>query len=168
MKTLFQVRWLSGIAVVFGAVGAALMFIIGAVTTLSAIGVYFGGKDDVKAFSSDAALDATVDLVSSLDQFLLGLVLLIFAYGIYALFIVADKTKWETQSGVVNAPDWLNVESVTDLKVKLLEVVAVLLAVLFLKGILKSVEDIAWPDLVVPISVVLFAATVWLIRKAGH
>ena len=93
---------------------------------------------------------------------------MIFAYGIYALFIVADKTKWETQSGVVNAPDWLRVDSVTDLKVKLLEVVAVLLAVLFLKGILMSVENIEWPDLVVPISVALFAATVWLIRNAEH
>jgi len=168
VKTVFQVRWLSGIAVLFSAVGAALMFIIGAVTTVDAISVYFGGKDDVRAFSSDAALDATVDLVSSLDQFLLGLVLLIFAYGIYALFIVADKTKWETQSSVVNAPDWLKVDSVTDLKVKLLEVVAVLLAVLFLKGILKSVDNITWPDLVVPIAVVLFAATVWLIRNAEH
>jgi uncharacterized membrane protein YqhA len=167
MRVVFQVRWLSGIAVVFGALGAALMFGIGAITTLKAVGVYFGSEDDVKAFSSDAALDATVDLVSALDQFLLGLVLLIFAYGIYALFIVADRTKWETQSSVVNAPDWLKVDSVTDLKVKLLEVVAVLLAVLFLKGILTSTENISWPDdLVVPVAVVLFAATVWLIRKA--
>jgi hypothetical protein len=50
---------------------------------------------------------------------------------------------------------------------KPLEVVAALLAVLFLKGILTSTENIAWPDdLVVPVGVVLFAATVWLIRKA--
>ena len=166
MRAVFQVRWLSSIAVVFGAIGAALMFLIGAVTTIKAISVYFGREDDVDAFSSDAALEATIELVGALDQFLLGLVLLIFAYGIYALFIVADTAEWERRSRDVNIPDWLNVSSVTDLKVKLLEVVAVLLAVLFLKGILTSVEAIAWSDLVVPIAVGIFAASVWLIRRA--
>ena len=168
MSAVFRVRWLSWIAVIFGAIGAALMFLIGAVSTIKAVGVYFGSEEGVKAFSTDAAVDASVDLIGALDQFLLGLVLLIFAYGIYALFIVANRDEWEQQRDVINAPDWLNVNSVTDLKVNLLEVVAVLLAVLFLKGVLKSVEDIAWPDLVVPISVFLFAATVWLIRKAEH
>lgn len=167
MSAIFRVRWLSWIAVLFGAVGATLMFVIGAVTTLHAIGEYFG-LEEVKAFSSDAALAATVELVSALDEFLLGLVLLIFAYGIYALFIVADQAKWKEQSAEINAPDWLNVTSVTDLKVKLLEVVTVLLAVLFLKGVLSDVEAIAWPDLVVPIAVVLFAVTIWLIRNAEH
>ncbi len=81
--------------------------------------------------------------------------------------MVADSATWAEQRAKLHAPDWLNVDSVTDLKVKLLEVVAVLLAVLFLKGVLKN-PDTAWSDLVVPIAVVLFALTVWLIRKAGH
>jgi hypothetical protein len=51
--------------------------------------------------------------------------------------------------------------------VKLLEVIAVLLAVLFLKGVLIDPE-IVWADLVIPIAVVLFALTVWLIRRAEH
>ena len=55
----------------------------------------------------------------------------------------------------------------TDLKINLVEVVAVLLAVLFLKGVLENPVT-QWPDLVVPIAVVLLAWTVWLIRKAGH
>ncbi len=166
METIFRTRYLSVIAVVFGAVGAVLMFLIGAVTTIDAVVTYFGGHED-KAFSSDAALAATVEIVSSLDQFLLGLVLLVFAFGVYSLWVVADSATWDEQRAKLHAPDWLNVDSVTDLKVKLLEVVAVLLAVLFLKGVLKN-PDTAWSDLVVPIAVVLFALTVWLIRKAGH
>ena len=67
----------------------------------------------------------------------------------------------------MHAPDWINVTSVTDLKVKLIEVVAVLLAVLFLKGVLLNPMTV-WSDLVVPIAVVLLAWTVWLIRRAGH
>jgi uncharacterized membrane protein YqhA len=166
METIFRTRYLSVVAVIFGAVGAILMFVIGAVTTIDAVVTYFGGHED-KAFSSDAALAATVEIVSSLDQFLLGLVLLVFAYGVYSLWVVADTAVWEEQRTTMHAPDWINVTSVTDLKVKLIEVVAVLLAVLFLKGVLLNPMTV-WSDLVVPIAVVLLAWTVWLIRRAGH
>jgi uncharacterized membrane protein YqhA len=166
METIFRARYVSVIAVVFAAVGAVLMFFIGAVSTVDAVVYYLGGHED-KAFSSDAALAATVELVSALDQFLLGLVLLVFAFGVYSLWVVADTEAWEDERTRIHAPDWLNVESVTDLKVKLLEVIAVLLAVLFLKGVLIDPE-IVWADLVIPIAVVLFALTVWLIRRAEH
>lgn len=164
METVFRSRYVSVIAVVFGAVAAVTMFLIGAVTTVKAIITYFGG-DEFKALSSDAALATTVDLISSLDQFLLGLVLLVFAYGVYSLFVVADADKWESERERVRAPDWLSVSSVTDLKVKLLEVIAVLLAVLFLKGVLEDTA-VTWEDIVVPASVVLFGLTIWLIRRA--
>ena len=165
METIFRTRYLSVIAVIFGAIGATLMFVIGAVSTIDAIVTYLGGHED-KAFTSDAALGATVELVSALDQFLLGLVLLVFAYGVYSLWVVADTAAWQEERTKIHAPDWLNVTSVTDLKVKLIEVIAVLLAVLFLNGVLKN-PDVELADLVVPVAVVLLAWTVWLIRRAG-
>ncbi|MGI9643487.1 MAG: YqhA family protein [Acidimicrobiia bacterium] len=159
MDTIFRSRYVSIVAVVFGAIGAVTMFIIGSVTTLKGIYTYFGGRDD-QAFSSDAALTTTIDMITALDQFILGLVLLVFAYGVYALWIAPD-----TDGDREERPSWLSINSVTDLKVVLLEVVAVLLAVLFLKGVLENTR-LSWPDLVVPLAVALFAATIWLIRKA--
>jgi uncharacterized membrane protein YqhA len=163
METIFRTRYVSIVAVIFGAIGAVLMFVIGAVTTVDAVLTYLGGHEQA-AFSSDAALAATVEIVSSLDQFLLGLVLLVFAFGVYSLWIATDTAA---ESSRVHAPEWIKVTSITDLKVQLIEVVAVLLAVLFLKGVL-SVPETVWSDLVVPIAVVLLAGSVWLIRKAGH
>jgi uncharacterized membrane protein YqhA len=165
METVFRARGVSVIAVIFSAVGAVLMFIVGAVTTINAIGAYFG-TGEAEAFSTDAALEATVDVVSSLDQFLLGLVLLLFAYGVYRLFVVENAEAWEQKRQRIKAPDWLGVTTVTELKVSLLEVTAVLLAVLFLKGILKDVDKTAWPDLVVPIAVGILGLTIWLIRNS--
>jgi len=166
MTTIFKVRWLTAVAVLFSAIGAAIMFVIGSVTTVKSVGVYFG-LFEIEAFSSDAALKASVDLIAALDQFLLGLVLLVFAYGVYGLFVVADQDQWESARIAINAPDWLKVTSVTDLKIKLLEVITVLLAVLFLKGVLTvSGTRFEWTDLVVPIAVVLFGATTWLIKSA--
>ena len=49
--------------------------------------------------------------------------------------------------------------------VSTIEVIAVLLAVLFLKGVLMN-PDVVFADLVVPVAVVLLAWTVWLIRRA--
>jgi uncharacterized membrane protein YqhA len=166
MTYIFKIRWLTIAAVTFSAIGAALMFVIGSVATVKAIGVYFG-LEELKALSSEAALIASVELIGALDQFLLGLVLLVFAYGVYALFVVADRDQWESERIGLRAPDWLKVTSVTDLKVKLLEVITVLLAVLFLKGVLGATEEtFDWTELVVPIAVVLFGVTVWLIKEA--
>ena len=141
------------------------MFIIGSVTTIKSVGVYFG-LYGLEAFSSNAALMASVELIAALDQFLLGLVLLVFAYGVFGLFVVADQEKWDSVQSDIRAPDWLKVTSVTDLKIKLLEVITVLLAVLFLKGVLTITGGNEWTDLVIPIAVVLFGATTWLIKSA--
>jgi uncharacterized membrane protein YqhA len=167
IEPVFRVRYVSVVAVVFGAVGAAFMFLIGAVTTIQAIGLYFGSGEE-EALSNEAALEATVEIVGSLDQFLLGLFLLVFAYGVYGLWVVADREKWAEQRDVVKAPDWLRVGGVTDLKVKLIEVIAVILTVLFLKRILSvGLEgETSWTLLVIPIAVALFALTVWLLRQA--
>lgn len=164
MSTIFSARYLSLIAVIFSVLGAVLMFVIGAVTSVDAAVTYFGGHED-EALSTDAALGATVELVSALDQFLLGLVLLVFAFGVYGLWGVANTEAWDEQRSRLHAPDWLDIKSVTDLKVKLIEVIAVLLAVLFLKGLLLN-PDVVWADLVTPLAVALLAGTIWLIRRA--
>ena len=78
---------------------------------------------------------------------------------------VASTEACDGQRSKLHAPDWLNAKSVTDLKVKLIEVIAVLLAVLFLKGVLANPEMV-WPDLVTPLAVALFAGTIWLIGRA--
>ncbi len=167
MKSVFAARYVSIVAVVFAAVGAVFMFLVGAVTTIKAIGVYFG-SGELKAFSSDAALSATVDVVTALDQFLLGLFLLVFAFGVYSLFVIADRDTWSEAREELRAPDWLKVSSVTDLKVKLLEVVAVIIAVLFLKIVLdvSRGSDLPWNAIILPAAVVLFGLTVWFFRKA--
>ena len=163
MRYFIQVRWLMIAAVFFGVVGAVTMVVVGSLSTIDSVGIYLGtGTAD--AFSSEAALAVTVGLISALDQFLLGLVLLIFAAGVFELFIVADRDQVETEHA--RPPDWLKITSVTDLKVKLLEVIIVLLAVLALKGVLVSTDQLQWTDLVVPVTILFLALSVWLIKKA--
>jgi uncharacterized membrane protein YqhA len=151
---------MSAIAIVFSLAGALLMFVVGAVTTVAAFSAYLGGGRS-EAFTTDAALETTVKMVSALDEFLLALVLFIFAYGVYGLFIARDDDQTKT-SGI------FGIRSLTDLKVKLLETVAILLAVLFLKFALEIGDEdvIPWSALVFPIAVGVFSASIWLIKRA--
>jgi uncharacterized membrane protein YqhA len=164
MTTLLRLRYLTVVGVVFAAVGALLMFVMGAVTTVQAIGTYTGaGREE--ALATDAALAATVEVVTALDQFLLALFLIIFASGVYSLWMRSDgddESRW--------TPRWLTVHSVTDLKVQLLEVIAVVLAVLFLKLLLEVTRtpDLPWTVIVIPAGVLLLSLSVWLIRRSEH
>jgi uncharacterized membrane protein YqhA len=162
MTTVLGLRFLTLVAVAFSAVGALLMFGMGAVTTVQAIGTY-AGRGKSSSLSTDAALDATVQVVTALDQFLLALFLVIFASGVFTLWLRTDQST-------TRLPAWLTVHSLSDLKVQLVEVIAVILAVLFLKLVLEvtRASDLPWQTLVLPAGVVLLAASVWLIRRSEH
>ena len=60
---------------------------------------------------------ALVELLEVIDTFLLATVVLIFAIGLYELFI-----------GELNTPDWLVIDSLTRLKGKLSDVIILVLA----------------------------------------
>lgn len=164
MESVLRIRYLSVIGVAFAALGALLMFAMGGVTTGQAVAAYVGGGSD-EAFSADAALTSTVKMVTALDQFLLALFLVIFASGVYSLWIAPERAGHPGRR-----PTWLTVTSITDLKIQLLEVIAVILAVLFLKLLLEITKaaQLPWTLLVLPVGVVLLAAAVWLIRRSDH
>lgn len=165
MEAVQRLRYLTATAIAFSVLGALLMFVMGSVTMVQAAGTYAGTGDE-KAWSSDAALDATVKVVTGLDQFLLALFLIIFASGVYALW-------WTTPSSGESddpRPRWLTVRTVGDLKVQLLEVIAVILAVLFLKLLLEVTKaaELPWTLLVIPAGVLFLSTSIWLIRSSEH
>lgn len=72
--------------------------------------------------SRKVAKKLTLEFIEIVDLFLLGTVFAIIAVGLYELFISQDVTL----------PDWLVIKTLDDLKNKLIAVVIVVLAVLFL------------------------------------
>ena len=72
--------------------------------------------------SPDGAKNLSVEFIELVDLFLLGTVLYLIALGLYELFIDPD----------LPTPAWLHVESLDDLKSKLIAVIVVLLGVTFL------------------------------------
>jgi uncharacterized membrane protein YqhA len=71
-----------------------------------------------------------VSVTEMIDLYLIGLVLIIFAFGLYQLFINPD----------IMVPAWMETDSLDTLKVRLLIVIAVILAVMFM-GSAASAKD---------------------------
>jgi uncharacterized membrane protein YqhA len=68
-----------------------------------------------------------VSLLKVIDTYLLALVQLIIAIGLYELFV-----------GSLNVPEWLRIESLDDLKKSIVDILVVFVAVKGIEGLLKQ------------------------------
>jgi len=149
------IRYITLISVISSLFGALLMFIIGATKTVRAYFAYFGQPLDPQNVERIKAADqATAHLIQSIDAFLIALVLMIFAVGVYKLFIRENEP---TDSAIFA---WININSVQQLKRILVELVVVILFVKFLEVALVNLDSLEWEMLVLPAAILLLALSV--------
>jgi uncharacterized membrane protein YqhA len=98
---------------------ATVAFVLGMIQSVEALLELFSH------FSADGGMD-TIPLLEIMDIFLIATVLLIFAVGMYELFI-----------GKLALPDWLIIKNLHDLKVKLSSVVIMVMGIVFLKHLVQ-------------------------------
>jgi uncharacterized membrane protein YqhA len=138
--------------VVFIAVAGSLV----ATLILLGFGLYEIGETILKIAKGSVDLKTvSLKLIEIVDTFLLATVFLIITIGLYELFI--DST--------LQLPDWLEINSLDDLKSKLVGVVIIVLGVIFLGNTAKwtSGNDILY--LGGGIAAVIFALTYFLSQK---
>lgn len=110
---------------------------------------------------------AIIGVIESLDRFLIAIVLLYFAYGVYSLFIHPDER--EEQFAL---PAWLRVRQIGQLKQVVAELIVVILFVLFLRQALQSFSGadapLTWNAiatlLLLPVSTVLLGFALKLVE----
>lgn len=159
MRLFFQVRYVAVIAVLASLAGALLLFLIGGFHTFEAFLIALGLKEMA---GQDGMQTAVVQIIESLDNFLLGFVLLYFAYSTYFLFVAKENTP-ETRDKV-DMPQWLKVEDLGHMKRVLLEVILVLLAVFFLKLVITEENALEWTVLIIPITIIAIAVSLKLVN----
>jgi uncharacterized membrane protein YqhA len=159
MRLFFQVRYVSIIAVIAALAGALLLFLIGGFHTYEAFRFALGIGNMAR---QDGVQTAVVQIIESLDNFLLGFVLLYFAYSTYFLFVAKDNSA-EVRSKI-EMPAWLKVEDLGHMKRVLLEVILVLLAVFFLKLVIIEEEALQWTVLIIPVTIVAIAVSFKLVQ----
>jgi uncharacterized membrane protein YqhA len=101
--------------------------------------------------------DAMIGFIETTDLFLLAVALYIMALGLFDLFI--DST--------VEMPGWLNIKDLGDLKKKLIDVVVIILAVVFLGKVMNWSGGNEILHLGAGVALVIGALT-WFRRPTGN
>ncbi len=119
VKLFAWTRWL-----IVAAVLAALLLatVLLAYAAVAAVGITWDVVTDL-SFTSTGTKELSIQVIEMVDAILLGTVVYIVALGLYELFIDSETP----------VPDWLDIDTLDDLKFKLVGVVVVLLAVSFLR-----------------------------------
>jgi uncharacterized membrane protein YqhA len=159
LQNFFRIQYLAILAVVGSLLGAMLMFLVGLYEVYEAFLLFFGfGHATVPGME---ITEATATILSSLDSFLLGFILLYFAYNLFYLLTFPEQR--EKQFGGIKMPPAFKVESLDEMKKTILVVIVVSLSVFLLKENMLSVEGFEWTDLFTPISIVAVALAIKLI-----
>jgi len=159
-KLLWNSRYMTLLAVWSCIVGMALLFISSALDMghllIDFIGVEFLGHE----YAGDFHTDVVSHVITAVDDFLLAIVLLIFALGVYELHI--DKIDFARDNET--AGKLLQIESLDDLKDRLGKVILMILIVAFFKNVLH----VTFND---PLNILYMGAGIFLISLAlyfGH
>lgn len=141
-------RYMIILAVLGALLGATTLLIYGLIEAVQLVisTIEYG------SVSRKGAKSLALEFIEIIDLFLMGTVFYIVALGLYELFI--DNT--------VKLPAWLTIKTLDDLKSKLITVVIVVLAVLFLGQVVTWDGQTDLMGLGIGIAVVIAALT-WLL-----
>lgn len=160
---LFNARLIVILAVLGSLTGSVLMFVKGAIAIFHTA-VEFVKHPMVHSGHGDGGEDLSVSLISSVDAFLFATVLLIFAMGIYELFIseIDPASKRED-----SRPNWLEIHSLDDLKNAVGKVILMILIVRLFESAVKMHYDKPLDLLFLGTSITLVSLALYLVH-AGH
>lgn len=156
---LFNSRLVVILAVLGSLTGSVLMFVRGAVLIAQT------AKHFLKHITGhDAGEELSIALISSVDSFLFATVLLIFAMGIYELFISKIDPASRTAE---SRPNWLAIHSLDDLKGAVGKVILMILIVRLFESAVKMKYDHPLHLLYLGLAV-LFVAVALYLQHLAH
>lgn len=158
-------RFLTIPAVVGSLCGSVLMFAQGVRNIYDAYASTW--RSSHSADPSSKGVASVISVIESLDRFLIAIVLLYFAYGVYSLFIHPEEHETE-----LALPAWLRVSQIGQLKQVVAEVIIVVLLVLFLRVALEAFQvprmEMSWQQIatfiLLPLCTALLALSLRLVQ----
>ena len=154
-KGLWNIRFIVLLAVLFSILAAIALFVIGSWEIIQAIiernpitnyGVDIEGTGE-KIHDHFPLL---LKLISAIDLYLIGVVLLIFGFGLYELFISKIDVARQDESVTI-----LEIDNLDELKSKLINVIIMVLIISFFERILENSKSFSTPN-----DMMLFAASI--------
>ena len=136
-NALWSTRFIVLISVVLSIISSIILFLLGGWDIIQAI-IY---KNPLLNNDIETNNELLFNIISSIDLFLIGIVLLIFGFGVYELFISEinfAKDKF--------ADSTLKINSLDQLKNKIIKVIIIVLIVKFFEKVLKLSHNFTSPN----------------------
>ena len=161
-SAMWKTRLFIILAVVFGLIGAVILFIVASVDIFEVLtytfNVYANGlhpKDFHEVIVSK--------IIGAVDLYLIAIVMLIFAFGIYELFI----SKIEVAENKETGNNILAISSLDQLKDKIAKVIIMVLVVGFFQRVLHMKYTSALEMLYFAVSIMVLAIGLYFLGKVG-
>jgi uncharacterized membrane protein YqhA len=153
---LLRVRYVAVVVVILSLLHSVTFLVIGARSALRTYHHVLLGTEGERMERPG------LELLHSLDFFLVSLVLMILAVGVAKLFLLPAAAAHRP----ANLPSWLDVESFTDLKVLLWETILTTMLVAAIPIFTTAIgEKMEWSALVMPAAILLLALSLYLMKK---
>jgi uncharacterized membrane protein YqhA len=158
-KGLWNFRFIILVVIIALLFSSLIAFYLGVHSTLEAFHEVTSAKDTMP---SNVIL---VYLISSIDEFLLGIILIIISLGIYELFISKIDVLENEQ---IPYPNWLTFRSLEDLKGVLTKVIIIILMVYFFKSVVVMKFDTPLSILYLAVGIILIALANYISHKGPN
>jgi len=160
---LWSSRFIIILAVVFGLIGSVLLFAVASVdifnTAKFVLTTYFTG-----AHPENFHEDIVGGIIGAVDLYLIGVVMLLFSFGLYELFI-SEIDVAKDEKG--NPNQLLAISSLDQLKDKISKVIVMVLVVGFFQKVGHSSYDGALDLLYLALSITAVSVGLYFLGKVG-
>ena len=162
-STLWSSRFIVILAVVFGLIGAVVLF------TVASIDIFSTAKYVFTTYISGAHPerfheDVVGGIIGAVDLYLIGVVMLLFSFGLYELFI-SDIDPAKDEHGEEN--QLLAIHSLDQLKDKISKVIVMVLVVGFFQKVGHTAYNGALELLYLALSITAIAVGLFFLGKVG-
>lgn len=163
-SSLWSSRFIIVLAVVFGLVGAIVLFAI------ASFDIYYTTSYVINTYAAHAHPEGFHEkvvggIIGAVDLYLIGVVMIIFSFGLYELFI-SDIDPAKDEYGKEN--QLLAVHSLDQLKDKISKVIVMVLVVGFFQKVGHTVFNGALELLYLALSITAVAVGLYFLSKVGH
>ncbi|WP_459202416.1 YqhA family protein [Methanococcus sp. CF] len=153
---LWNSRFIVTLAVIFGTLGSITLFLAGSVEIFHTIIGYFSDP-----MNSEQHNQILIGVIGAVDLYLIGVVLLIFSFGIYELFI--SKIDIARADGEVS--NILEIYTLDELKSKIIKVIIMVLIVSFFQRVLSMHFETSLDMIYMAISIFAISIGVYYLQK---
>ena len=159
---MWKTRFLVLFAVVFGLLGAIILFVVASMD-IWGIAKYVFDTIITSAHPENYHEDVVSGIIGAVDLYLIAVVMLIFSFGIYELFISPiDHSKDAEEDSKI-----LSITSLDQLKDKIAKVIIMVLVVNFFQRVLHTKYESALDMLYFAVAITALSIGLYFVGKVG-